>query len=258
MQIWRLDPNETELISQGSLQALRGVIVTCLELDDDYLWVGTADGRLQAYEHQSVDMPLALRLTPDMEWKFQSAILSLSLCHEMGHGVASTAKGTVELFSMEDDDAVMAQWKPPLNSFDRQLFKNYILCCTLVPLKDERGGYAMMCGCSDGSIYMQPLNYENGMFIDDTIILKSSGTQLQPRHSGAVKCMATPLPGLMLSGGQDGNIRVWNISEKDSRQLYQFIGYKVWLGSLWTDGSRVVSDGADNSIIVHDFSDSDQ
>ena len=33
-------------------------------------------------------------------------------------------------------------------------------------------------------------------------------------------------------------------------------GYKVWLGSASTsgDGLRLVSDGSDNTIIVHDFS----
>lgn len=258
VQLWRLNPNETELISQGSLQALQGVLVTCLELDDEYLWVGTADGRLQAYAHQSSDLPLALQTKPELEWNVGSAILSMSLSSEMGHGVVSTAKGTVELFSMEDDDAMVAQWKPPLDSKVRQSSNCYILSCSIVPYKDERGGCAIVCGCNDGSIYMQPLNYENNMFVDDECILKATGSrQLQPRHAGVVKCLANPVPGVMLSAGQDGSLRVWNISETDSHYLYQFIGYKVWLGTLWTDGLRVVSDGADNSIIVHDFSDAD-
>jgi hypothetical protein len=140
-----------ELISQGSpLQALQGVLVTCLELDDEYLWVGTADGRLQAYAHQSSDLPLALQSKPDLEWNVGSAILSLSLSSEMGHGVVSTVKGTVELFSMEDDDAMLAQWSP--YSKVRQSSNCYILSCSLVPYKDERGGYALVCGCNDGSI----------------------------------------------------------------------------------------------------------
>jgi hypothetical protein len=25
------------------------------------------------------------------------------------------------------------------------------------------------------------------------------------------------------------------------------------MGSLWTDGKRIISDGSDNTIIVHDF-----
>ena len=36
------------------------------------------------------------------------------------------------------------------------------------------------------------------------------------------------------------------------RFLYE-AGYKVWLGSLCTDGIRLVSDGADNTIVVHNF-----
>jgi hypothetical protein len=31
-------------------------------------------------------------------------------------------------------------------------------------------------------------------------------------------------------------------------------GYKVWLGSVCCDGRRLVSDGRDNCILVHDFS----
>jgi WD40 repeat protein len=57
-----------------------------------------------------------------------------------------------------------------------------------------------------------------------------------------------------MSAGQDGTIRVWNVSSPQKRDcLYQLTGYKVWLGSLWTDGRRLVSDGSDNTIIVHDF-----
>ena len=30
---------------------------------------------------------------------------------------------------------------------------------------------------------------------------------------------------------------------------------QVWLGSVATDGKRIVSDGRDNAVVVHDFSD---
>ena len=36
--------------------------------------------------------------------------------------------------------------------------------------------------------------------------------------------------------------------------LYGLGGYKVWLGSVWSDGRRIVSDGRDNAIVTHDFS----
>jgi WD40 repeat protein len=50
----------------------------------------------------------------------------------------------------------------------------------------------------------------------------------------------------------DGTLRIWDLSLE--KFVYQFVGYKVWLGSVWTDGDRIVSDGADNTLIVHDFS----
>lgn len=255
--LWRFDGGTTtELISQGSIQALKGILVTCLELDDEYLWVGTADGRLLAYPHQSPDLPLALQTSPELEWNLGSPILSLSLNQEMGHGVVTTAKGTVELFSLEDDDEMVASWMPPFDSNVRQSMNGYILSCSLVPYKED-GGYAIAYGCNDGSIYVQPLNYENGMFLDDGHVLKTvgeSGGKLQPKHDGPVKCLASPAPGMLMSGGIDGSLRIWNISEEDPHFLYQFVGYKVWLGTIWTDGTRIVSDGADNSVIVHDFS----
>lgn len=257
VQIWRLDAqqDQAQLVSQGSMQALEGVVVTCLKLDDDYLWVGTNDGRLLAYEHSSEELPLALQTTPELEWDVGSPILSLQLDQEIGHGVVSTAKGVVYLFSMEDDGAMVAEWMPPFDSSVRQSSNGYILSCTLLAYADEDEGYCLACGCNDGSIYLQPLNYHDGVFDQDCILKQPSGNgQLNPRHSGPVKCLVTPAPGLLLSGGQDGFLRVWNVAEKDSGFLYQFVGYKVWLGTLWSDGTRIVSDGADNSVILHDFS----
>jgi WD40 repeat protein len=253
VQLWRVHPEDTKLISQGSLQALRGTLVTCLHLDDDYLWVGTSDGRLQAYSHQSSDLPLALQTKPELEWNLGSPILSMSLCPSMGYGVVSTAKGTVEMFSMEDEVEIIAQWKPPISSSN-----TYILSSAIVQYKDG-DRYTLVCGCSDGTMYMQPLTYENGMFPDDDNVFQPNRVKrLNPRHGGLVKCLTSPTPGILLSGGQDGSLRVWNISsEDDSYYLYQFIGYKVWLGTVWTDGSRLLSDGADNAVILHDFSDAD-
>ena len=36
--------------------------------------------------------------------------------------------------------------------------------------------------------------------------------------------------------------------------LYGLAGYKVWLGSVCCDGERLISDGRDNCVLVHDFS----
>ena len=37
--------------------------------------------------------------------------------------------------------------------------------------------------------------------------------------------------------------------------LYSLSGYKVWLGSIFASKKKLVSDGADNTIIVHSFDD---
>ena len=38
---------------------------------------------------------------------------------------------------------------------------------------------------------------------------------------------------------------------------YGLGGYKVWLGSVCVDDKRLISDGSDNTVVVHDFSKSD-
>jgi WD40 repeat protein len=102
--------------------------------------------------------------------------------------------------------------------------------------------------------------------------------KLRPSHTGAVVALTSPAPGLLVSGAQDGNVRVWDCSyhrsnnddeenedeseaqyddvggnEHRPRCLYAMTGYKVWLGSIFADGKKLASDGADNTIIVHSF-----
>ena len=53
---------------------------------------------------------------------------------------------------------------------------------------------------------------------------------------------------------------MWDLSsavvpgESGVKALFGLGGYKVWLGSVWTDGRRIISDGRDNAVVVHDFS----
>jgi WD40 repeat protein len=252
VQIWRFDDQNPRLISQGNMQALEGKFVTCLKLDEDYLWVARSDGRLQAFAHRSPELPLALQIEPEFDWQFDSAILSLSLSPEIGYGVVTTASGCVELFSMEDDESVVSSWMPPLDSgIFRQSANSYILASEIVPTKE--GGYIVACGSTDGSLHLQPLRWTKGMLDEDEPFKMDKATECKPKHRGPLKCLASPSPGLLLSAGQDGSMRLWNITEDDPSYVYQFVGYKVWIGSLWTDGKRIVSDGADNTIVMHDF-----
>ena len=40
---------------------------------------------------------------------------------------------------------------------------------------------------------------------------------------------------------------------KMPKVLYALSGYKVWLGSVFANNRKLVSDGADNTVIVHSF-----
>ena len=116
---------------------------------------------------------------------------------------------------------------------------------------DNQQGLFVACGGNDGSIFLQPVALTSTGEVDVQRPFAKPLRPLRPRHFGPCKCLASPLPGILVSAGQDGGMRVWDVAE--SMCLYQFVGYKVWMGSLWTDGERLVSDGADNTVIVHDF-----
>ena len=88
----------------------------------------------------------------------------------------------------------------------------------------------------------------------DTPFTDSVMTRLLPNHKGRWKCLVSPFPGIVLSGGQDGTIRVWDLMGKDDEKLKYLIGgFKVWLESFWIDGECLVSDGADNFISILKF-----
>ena len=75
---------------------------------------------------------------------------------------------------------------------------------------------------------------------------------LTPPHREAVVSMA--LAGdnsVLLSGSRDGSVRVWDNKEGDGKYI---IGpMKVWLSGVEVDGNIVVSDGADNMVVKHEF-----
>lgn len=219
VQIHRYDKTSDMLISQGSMKALEGVLVTSLQLDEDNLWVGTADGRVLAYP-LSVDSVLSLQTEPALQVNVASPVLSLSLEPSIGYGVATAARGSVELFSMEDDDRILCSWYPPFDAGSTRKSSNtFPLTAALVMAKDR--SYRMACGASDGSLYLQPLKWENDC-LDEDHPLCGDVVECAPKHQGPLKCLVSPRPNLLISGGHDGSIRVWDVSEAIC--LYQFLG----------------------------------
>ena len=85
---------------------------------------------------------------------------------------------------------------------------------------------------------------------------------LLPAHRGPVVDLAPARDGLLVSAAHDGTMRVWDLAlaadgDRTPEVCYGLGGYKVWLGSVCVDDKRLISDGSDNTVVVHDFSKSD-
>ena len=218
VQIWRMDANNPTLVSQGSMESQRGMFVTCLKLDSEYLWVGRADGKLQAFSHSKKGaLPLVMQMKPEMEWDFETTILSMSLSSDIGYGVVTLASGAVKLFSMDDDEDTVHTWIPPLK---QEYTRNYLISCTIVHLKDN-AGYSVASGSTDGSLFLQPIQCQNGEVSENPF--QAMCSEINPSHRGPLKCLACPRPGILVSGGQDGSIRIWRFPQDKPHFLYQVI-----------------------------------
>jgi hypothetical protein len=168
---------------------------------------------------------------------------------------------------------LLGSFYPPFDSMERRASNAYALCATLVThgtnsstmINVTSGGrssitdnapttkkrYSIACGGNDGSIYLQPLEVQEDRVVQPPFAQVIR--MLRPGHLSSTKCLVNPRPGLLVSMGIDSSMRIWNVDDRKNSLLYQFMGYKVWVGSLWTDGTRLISDGADNTVIAHDF-----
>ncbi len=280
------------LKSEGKIRYLDATLVTALAFDrDGLLWTAGYDGFIRAFEYDDADTPLAMQKEPVYELDVGSEVLSVTVNDDIGCGVATTVAGTVILFSSEDGE-IMAEWKPFGMGKKR---KNEYARCAMIVNNDEESPedgqdaiWSIVCGGSKGSMYQRRLNIDAMGYVSDRKPFLNDEAlrgRLRPAHKHSVMAMASPYSGLLISGSQDGTIRIWDCSynkknddyesnvakalEDDEEEaycddiggedkrphcLYALTGYKVWLGSIFTNGKKIVSDGADNTIIVHDFS----
>ena len=63
---------------------------------------------------------------------------------------------------------------------------------------------------------------------------------------------------LVATASEDGTMRVWDLApaadgDRAPEVCYGLGGYKVWLGSVCATDRRLISDGSDNTVVVHDF-----
>ena len=285
------------LKSEGKIWYLDSTLVTDLAFDDNgMLWTGGYDGFVRAFEYDDSETPLAMQKEPMYELDLGSEVLSVSVNNEIGCGVAATAGGTVALFSLEEGE-IMAEWKP----FGRGVGKRkreYARCAMIVQNDQESftdegvkqaAIWSVICGGSEGSLYQKRLNIDSLEYVSDSKPFLNDDSlrgRLRPSHRNLVMALSSPSPGLILTGSQDGTIRVWNCSyyrneeagnniihddddeeeayyddigvlDKRPKCLYALTGYKAWLGSMFTNGKKLITDGSDNTIVSHDFSGED-
>jgi WD40 repeat protein len=289
VHVWRLNPTngndgEIGLVSTGFIPSLQDSLVTCMQVTENHLFVGTDDGTVEAYTiDDDAMLPLTLRMQPDMLWKVgcgtssKCIVMSLSVHAELGCAVLTTDSGTVEILSLEEEDdeerlvrKPIGSFVPPFDGTERRSSNVFPTCATIIKSStgnedftyDKRSqqiqvnkppSYMLACGANDGGLFVQKIRMDINDEIDREDPLEGTPRLLMPKHFAAVKCIASPAPGLLVSGGLDGTLRLWDTEQRNDKFLYQFVGYKVWLGSLWTDGLRMVTDGADNTVILHDF-----
>jgi hypothetical protein len=307
-------------------------LITSLAFDKQgTLWLGGYDGILRGYDYEQTDAddkPLMLRQkNPDHEINVGSPILSLTVNDDIGCGIIATESGIV-LFSLDDGRILSSDWNPVANSRRGEYVRTAMIVQTDEPqpidseMLDEsavgaRSGsgsssfketilpsshWSVIVGCSKGSLFQRRLgiNARTGFVSEqspwlDTDESAGLGNRVRPNHLGPVVAMASPSPGLLVTGSHDGTMRVWDCSlyrtnkdeddneddedEDDEEQddntnlvkhnkgsrdpkrprvLYALSGYKVWLGSIFANDRKLVSDGADNSIIVHSFDEDEE
>jgi len=156
----------------------------------------------------------------------------------------------------------------------------------------EGSGALLIIGGSYGHLYQVPISIvRDDQNPSRTMLATVEGiSKIRPKHMGPVVSIASPSPGLFVTASHDGTMRVWDCAlggdddEDDEEEeadddegftdeeksvlaasdgiiakpkmpkvLYALSGYKVWLGSVFANDRKLVSDGADNTVIVHSF-----
>ena len=297
---WRLDVESKELVDLGTLANLKGKQVTALSVDaEGRLWVGVYDGTFEGslYRYDLLDPAPLSDQEPEVV-KLPSGVLSMAVSDETALVVCGTTGGTVELISMDKADHIDS-WKVNSEGTKADTHIRSVEIFQAGKAADEEEGsnenWCVVAGGGNGSMRMRWLQTDG-----DTAIVNSEDPfdndrlpLVIPPHSGMVVSLTgCRQNGLLVSGAQDGTLRVYDFcyedaatedeiggnssnnfdvefsTEYDAMQdeppqveihpviLYQLAGYKIWLSSICVDekGLRLITDGADNTVVVHDFS----
>merc|ERR1712174_182109 len=216
-----------------------------------------------------------------------SPILSLDVSEELDMVVTACVNGNVCVYSIKEQGhgaSFLGVWNPFIASGKNHARswnpfiasgKNHARSVTFAS-SNRRGirRYAVVVGGGNGEMWISDIHpsfmpMSSGDDVDKAteenkgkLFVDNSAQKFQPNHVGSVISLASR-GDIVVSVGHDGMLRLtqaWigrqSTLRKEPTALYGLGGYKVWVGSICIDeeGKRLVSDGMDDAVIVHDFS----
>ena len=187
-----------------------------------------------------------------------SPILSLDVSESLDMVVTAHANGNVCLHSMkkQSEHRVIGVWNPFAKSKSCARSVTFASRATNVEKK-----YAVVVGGGNGEMWLNIIDPDSKEGHEGVVFKDEFVQKIEPNHIGPVISLTSRPQGLIMSVGHDGMIRMtqtW-ISGKTKKMpspVYGLGGYKVWIGSICVDeeGKRLISDGMDDAVVVHDFS----
>jgi hypothetical protein len=249
------------------------IIVTCMKFDSaGRLYLGGSDGflRLVTFPEEFVSSDAVLEpedidvtIIPSSTQREQppSPILSLDISEELGLVVTAHANGNACVCSIDErEDGSLAGhvagvWNP-FAPFSRSHARSVTFVSTT---KRGKSVHAIAVGGGNGEIWINEIDPNASK-----LFVENCSRKFEPKHVGPVISLASGPGGLVVSVGHDGILRITHtgigFEGSKPKPLYGLGGYKVWVGSVRVDdeGKRLVSDGMDDAVVVHDFSKIDQ
>ena len=226
--------------------------------------------------------------------KLPSGVLSMAVSDETSLVACGTTGGTVELISMDKGDHIESWKVNAGADTHIRSVEIFQAGKAADEEEGSNENWCVVAGGGNGSMRMRWLQTDEGTAIvhSEEPFDNNRLPLVIPPHSGMVVSLTgCRQNGLLVSGAQDGTLRVFDFcydedaevlddgnssdsddvefsNEYDAMQdeppqvdihpviLYQLAGYKVWLSSICVDekGLRLITDGADNTVVVHDFS----
>lgn len=205
-------------------------------------------------------------LSKQGEWRSGQPTLCVSSCERGGVISIGNADGSAAILSASassfgGESSVVHAWIAHEESTVRS-----IAHCP---------GNGIVTGGGDGVIRVWRLMLDDDAGFDSLgsrIIPRTGTSRCVPRlvaelrgHTAPVVSLSAGCPGRLVSGAQDGTIRVWDLDLTDSKPgqriktvrrdaRYAVLGHTMWLGSTYADAERIICDGANNVLLEYDFS----